>query len=175
MRNVYLTIIAALLLFGCAAQTGGNVSKSIPQAENNTNQTTVGQPSGTAANTTAPNTTAPAEAPNTAASPNETVVVASPPLPQGPVQQLSVRMEGYAFSPSNITVKKGSTIQLTVTSVDRTYGFAIPAYNINSKVDAGKSDTITFTADKAGTFPIKDSYVVSGAAYGMQGTLTVTQ
>ncbi len=168
----YLTVVAALLLFGCAAQTGGNVSKSIQQTGNNTTQPTVVQPSGTAVNTT--NTTAPAEAPNTAASSNETVVVTSPPLPQGPVQPLSVTMSNYAFSPSNISVKKGSTVQLTVTSVDRTYGFAIPAYNINSKVDAGKSDTITFVADKTGTFPIKDSYVVSGAAYNMVGTLTVT-
>ncbi len=167
----YLTVVAALLLFGCAAQTGGDVSKSIPPAENNTNQTMVEQT--TPVNSSA----APSEAPNTtvAASPNETVVVVSPPLPQGPVQPLSVTMEDYAFNPSNITVKKGSTVELTVTSVDRIYGFDIPAYNINSVVDPGKSATVTFIADKAGTFEIKDSYVVSGAAYGMRGTFTVQQ
>jgi nitrous-oxide reductase len=55
-------------------------------------------------------------------------------------------------------VPKGSKVTLklvnNVPSDPKEHGFAIPAYNIAETVVRGRPKTVTFTADKAGVFPI---------------------
>jgi len=61
--------------------------------------------------------------------------------------------------PSTFTVKKGDTVKLTlinnVMSEPDHHGFAIPNFGIAETVMRGEPKTITFTADKAGIFPIQ--------------------
>lgn len=169
MRTAFaFALVLMILLSGCSGQKSA-IRENASAAGNQTPKTVGENYVPPAGNASTANTTP-------ASPPNEQVVVQSPPpsQPTGPTQSLSVAMEDYKFNPANITVKRGTTVQLTITSIDRTYGFAIVGYNINEMVPAGNSSVVTFTADKSGTFGIKDSYVVSGAARNMVGTLTVT-
>ncbi len=165
-------LMLLILLSGCSQQSAAKENAPAAAGQNqapnasaeNVSPSAIAPPAGNAS---------PANSSPT--SPNsEVVVVQTPPPAAGPTQSISLTMKDYAFDPANITVKKGTTVRLTLTSLDRTYGFAIMAYNVNEVVPAGNSSVVTFTADKPGSFGIKDSYVMSGAAYNMVGTLTVT-
>ena len=62
------------------------------------------------------------------------------------------------WTPGTLVVKKGTkvTIKLinNVKSEPNQHGFAIPAYNIAKVVNRGEPESVEFTADKAGVFPI---------------------
>ncbi len=168
-------LVFMILLSGCTGQQSAAQNTSVPASGSQAPSTSQAPNTTPVENSTMGGNASPAG--SAPASPdNQTVIVqaSSPPVPAGPTQSISVTMNGYAFNPANITVQKGTTVQLTLTSQDRTYGFAIVGYPVDEVVPAGKPSVVTFTADKPGTFEIKDSYVTSGAAYGMVGTLTVT-
>ena len=82
--------------------------------------------------------------------------------------------EGFKFSPSTMTVKKGDKVKITYTNGGGTHDFQIEGYNVQTKtIQGGQSDSVEFTADKAGTFEYFCS-VGNHRAVGMKGTLTVT-
>ncbi len=60
--------------------------------------------------------------------------------------------------PSNLIVKKGSKVTLTlinnVPPDGSQHGFAIPDYKIEELVTKGEPKTVEFVANKAGVFPI---------------------
>lgn len=62
------------------------------------------------------------------------------------------------WTPGTLVVPKGAkvTIKLinNVPSEPNQHGFAIPAYNVAEVVTRGEPKTATFTADRAGVFPI---------------------
>lgn len=58
----------------------------------------------------------------------------------------------FEFSPSQITLKKGETVKLQLTSQDVTHGFFLRALKIDSDIPAGKTTEITVTPQTAGTF-----------------------
>ena len=58
--------------------------------------------------------------------------------------------------PSTIVVDQGDKVEITlrneVPGAGNQHGFAIPGYNIEKVVTAGKPEKVEFTADKAGLF-----------------------
>ncbi len=72
---------------------------------------------------------------------------------------VNIEYEGSKiWTPGTIVVKKGTkvTIKLinNVKSEPSQHGFAIPGYNVAAIVNRGEPQTVEFTADKAGVFPI---------------------
>ena len=72
---------------------------------------------------------------------------------------VNIEYEGSKiWTPGTIVVKKGTKITLklinNVKSEPSQHGFAIPGYNIAKIVNRGEPETVEFTADKAGIFPI---------------------
>lgn len=60
------------------------------------------------------------------------------------------------WEPPSITAKKGDKVTLKlINKLDKEHGFAIEAYGIKEVVDGNKTKTVSFTADKAGIFPIQ--------------------
>lgn len=61
------------------------------------------------------------------------------------------------FTPEHVKVKKGDKITWHITSpertVDATHGFTLQGQNISLSIEPGETDTFTFVADKAGTYP----------------------
>ena len=80
----------------------------------------------------------------------------------------------FAFTPSTLSVKKGDTVKVTFTNTGKyPHNFTISELNVVGKtVQAGQSDMVTFTADKAGSFKYTCS-VPGHEEKGMVGTITV--
>jgi heme/copper-type cytochrome/quinol oxidase subunit 2 len=89
------------------------------------------------------------------------------------VRVVKVEAKKYEFVPKQIVVRLGEQVRLEVTSTDVTHGLAIPEYKIDRKLEPGKAEMITFTADKAGSFAF-DCSVFCGLGHGeMEGRLEV--
>ena len=58
----------------------------------------------------------------------------------------------FEFVPSTITLKKGETVKLVVTSEDVTHGLFIRPLKIDTDLTPGKTEELTVTPQTAGTF-----------------------
>ncbi len=89
------------------------------------------------------------------------------------VKEFSVDAVPFSFSPKTMAVNKGDTVKITVKNLEGTHDFKIDEFNAATRVlKAGETQTITFVADKTGTFEYYCS-VGNHRAMGMVGTLTV--
>ena len=81
------------------------------------------------------------------------------------------------FTPDTLRVKQGEVVHIHVTNVeqayDATHGLGIEAYNINVSIEPGEHNDITFTADKAGVFPLYCTEFCSALHLEMAGYLLV--
>jgi nitrous-oxide reductase len=81
------------------------------------------------------------------------------------------------FTPDIITAKVGDKIIIHLTNnestADATHGFAVPTKNVMVSLDPGESTTVTFTADKAGSFSFYCTEFCSALHLEMQGWLIV--
>ena len=89
------------------------------------------------------------------------------------VRIINVNAFRFDFEPNQITVNKGEKVKLIVTSTDVTHGFALPDYDINVPLPAGKQTAIEFTADKQGSFTFFCSIYCGSGHSSMKGTLAV--
>lgn len=82
------------------------------------------------------------------------------------------------YTPDNIEVKVGSQVTWHITNIeqaeDATHGFALPGQNINLSIEPGETTTITFTADKPGTYPYYCTEFCSALHLEMMGYFLVT-
>lgn len=67
-------------------------------------------------------------------------------------QKIEITASKFAFSPAEITVKKGQQVELEIHSTDANHGLAIKAFGIRTEVPKGKTGTVTFLPEEAGTF-----------------------
>ena len=90
-------------------------------------------------------------------------------------QLFTVTGSNFAFAPSAMTVKKGDNVVITFKNGDGFHDFVIDELNVRTaQIQDGAQETVTFVADKAGTFEYYCS-VGQHRAMGMKGTLTVTE
>ncbi|WP_102345060.1 Sec-dependent nitrous-oxide reductase [Bacillus sp. Marseille-P3661] len=79
--------------------------------------------------------------------------------------------------PDVIEVNEGDKVTIHLTNIDFdediTHGFAINQHNLNFEVQPGQTETITFTADKAGTWPLYCTNFCSALHQEMSGYLLV--
>ncbi len=94
-------------------------------------------------------------------------------MPQAGVVEINMTAKDWAFDPGTITVHKGDTVKLHITSLDVTHGFALPDYGINEQIVPGQTTDITFVADKSGTFGFRCSVMCGQGHRQMTGTLVV--
>lgn len=88
-------------------------------------------------------------------------------------KEFSVDAAPFSFSPSTISVDRGDTVTINVKNVNGTHNLKIDEFNASTRVlNAGETQTITFVADKTGTFQYYCS-VGNHRAQGMAGTLIV--
>ena len=105
------------------------------------------------------------------------VIALSPALAhaQHSPQHFAVRAERFDFVPSEITVRKGTPVTLTLTSQDVAHSLKFKALSVTVNAKKGETKEITFTPDKAGTY-IGQCSVFCGAGHGaMKMTLHVTE
>lgn len=69
------------------------------------------------------------------------------------VKSFDVEAVSFSYDPKEIRVKKGETVEITLTAGDATHNFNIDEFNVKSDtVKAGDSTVVEFVADKTGTF-----------------------
>jgi heme/copper-type cytochrome/quinol oxidase subunit 2 len=63
---------------------------------------------------------------------------------------------GNGITPVKLVAHKGHTVEIKVTNTakDKQHGFSIDAFNKKETIDEGKTTTVKFKADKAGTYRV---------------------
>jgi cytochrome c oxidase subunit 2 len=96
------------------------------------------------------------------------------PAPDAP-RRLDVTVKKFAYTPSEITLKKGEPVVLVLTTQDVTHGLKFKELNLNTKIEKGKPSELAFTPDKVGDF-VGHCSVFCGSGHGsMTLTLHVTE
>lgn len=86
---------------------------------------------------------------------------------------ITVESSSFKFVPNTLKVKKGVATTLVLKNTEGMHNFVVDELNIKTKIVKGVGqDSITFTADKFGTFEFYCS-VGSHRAMGMTGSLIV--
>jgi cytochrome c oxidase subunit 2 len=88
---------------------------------------------------------------------------------------IDITAKRFTFTPNQITLKKGETVKLRLTSEDVTHGFFMRALKIDEDVEPGAPKEIVLTPQVVGTFTtICDHFC--GANHGnMNMTITVVE
>lgn len=97
-------------------------------------------------------------------------VYASSAMPASP-RRIDITARRFAFEPAEITVKKGETIDLALTSADVPHGVRIHELSLDLRAGKGKTADETITPDKLGTF-VGHCSVFCGSGHG-QMTLII--
>lgn len=90
----------------------------------------------------------------------------------GTVKKFTVAGSNFKFEPSTMVVNQGDTVEITFTS-SGIHDLVIDEFNARTaQIGSGDTETLTFVADKKGSFEYYCS-VGNHRANGMTGTLTV--
>jgi cytochrome c oxidase subunit II len=91
------------------------------------------------------------------------------------VQKVNVVAERFNFTPSQIKVKEGALLEITLTSDDTFHGFRVPSANINQIIPArGRGSVkVIFDAKEKGTYPFECSRPCGAGHTMMRGVIIV--
>jgi len=105
------------------------------------------------------------------------LVVAFAPLPVPAIapQERTFQIDAhqFAYSPSELKVNEGDTITIQLVSTDVVHGIYVDDYGISVEADPGQSATLTFVADKPGSFRFRCNVTCGAMHPFMIGKLTV--
>lgn len=92
---------------------------------------------------------------------------------EGNVKAFTVEGTPFKFSLTEMRVKKGDTVKVTFVNKQGFHDWVLDEFNVRTKqIQAPGTETVTFVADKAGTFEYYCS-VDGHRAKGMKGNLIV--
>jgi len=91
------------------------------------------------------------------------------------VQKVNVVAERFNFTPSQIKVKQGALLEITLTSDDTFHGFRIPSMQINQVIPArGRGSVkVLFDAKQKGSFAFECSRPCGAGHTMMRGIIIV--
>ena len=98
----------------------------------------------------------------------------APVLAQVKPRVIKVTARRFTYTPSVIELKRGEPVTLELTTEDVFMGFNLPDFNVRSDIIPGKTGTVTFTPDKAGTFIFLCDVFCGDGHETMNGKLVVT-
>ncbi len=82
------------------------------------------------------------------------VAFAPLPLSQTPPAERTFQIDAsqFAFAPAVLTVNPGDRVTIELTSLDVVHGLYLDGYDLQISADPGQTATMTFVADRAGSF-----------------------
>ena len=105
------------------------------------------------------------------------LVVVFTPLPVQSIssQEKTFRIDArqFAYSPSELRVNAGDVVTLQVVSTDVVHGLYVDGYDISVEADPGQTATLSFVADKPGSFRFRCNVTCGAMHPFMIGKLTV--
>jgi len=105
-----------------------------------------------------------------------TLVVTGPQDPKtSDPRVVRISAERFAYSPSEIVVDKGTTIEFHLTSDDTDHGFRIVGTDVNVGIPKRRrgETVVTYVADRAGEFVIECSHPCGAGHTAMKAILKV--
>ena len=103
------------------------------------------------------------------------VAFAPLPVPTATPQARTFQIDAgqFAYSPSELQVKPGDTVTLELVSTDVVHGIYIDDYDLSVEADPGQTQTLTFVADKPGSFRFRCNVTCGAMHPFMIGKLNV--
>ena len=105
------------------------------------------------------------------------VVVWLLPLPVQSAQPIDrhvrILASSFEYNPGVVRVNSGDRVTLELTSSDVTHGIYIDGYNLEVIAEPGQTQSLTFVADRAGTFRLRCSVICGALHPFMIGKLQV--
>lgn len=92
---------------------------------------------------------------------------------QASARVIEIDAANFAFSPMQVSVKKGEKVTLRLRSNDGNHGMAIPGLGINTVISEGKTVDIELPTDAAGNFAFRCSVPCGPGHKEMTGTITI--
>ncbi len=80
-------------------------------------------------------------------------------------ERIEITAKRFAFTPNEITVRKGQPVMLVLKSTDVGHGIRFRDFNVDVKVKAGGTAEVSFTPDKTGDF-VGHCSVFCGSGHG---------
>jgi len=105
------------------------------------------------------------------------LVVAFAPLPVPSIapQERTFQIDArqYSYSPSELNVNAGDTVTIKLVSNDVVHGLYVDGYDVSVEADPGQAKTLTFVANKPGSFRFRCNVTCGAMHPFMIGRLTV--
>jgi cytochrome c oxidase subunit 2 len=96
-------------------------------------------------------------------------------LPQG--EAVEINAERFAFTPSEVRVRAGVPLKITLSSEDTDHGFQIPGTEIDVRIPKRNRGTVTvtFVGERPGRHVFQCSHVCGAGHSFMRGSIVVTE
>jgi heme/copper-type cytochrome/quinol oxidase subunit 2 len=103
------------------------------------------------------------------------IVLAPLPVHAAPTTQRTLRVEAsqFAYFPSVLQVNPGDTVTIELVSTDVVHGLYLDGYGISVTADPGQTASLTFTADRSGSFRFRCNVTCGALHPFMIGKLQV--
>lgn len=88
---------------------------------------------------------------------------------------IEISAKRFGFTPNQITLKKGETVKLRLTSDDVTHGFYMKKLKIDEVIEPGKPTEVALTPDTAGSFTTICDHFCGTNHGSMNMTITVVE
>jgi len=89
--------------------------------------------------------------------------------------RVEVKASTRGFEPSQLTLRRGESVSIVLSSADAEHCFAIDALRIEKRIVPGRTTTFEIAPDRAGVFPFYCCLESGDAAAVERGQLTVTE
>ncbi len=98
----------------------------------------------------------------------------APPSAAAPVDHhIRVEASSFEYSPATIKVNPGDTVTIDLVATDVVHGLYLDGYGLNLTADPGQTGTLTFVADRPGSFRFRCSVTCGPLHPFMIGKLNV--
>jgi len=88
-------------------------------------------------------------------------------------QIVKISAKRFAFTPAEITVKKGVPVTFELTTQDRSHGFAIEGTKVRTTIEPGKTTELKFTPTTSGSYNFYCDVFCGSGHDDMSGKLKV--
>jgi heme/copper-type cytochrome/quinol oxidase subunit 2 len=97
------------------------------------------------------------------------------PAPQVAPQERTFRVEAgqFAYSPAELHVNPGDRVTIQLVSTDVVHGLYVDGYDVSAQADPGQPATLTFVADRSGSFRLRCNVTCGAMHPFMIGKLSV--
>jgi cytochrome c oxidase subunit 2 len=93
--------------------------------------------------------------------------------PAGPT--VEVRASKRGFEPSRLTLRRGETTRIVLSSLDVEHCFAIDALRVEKRIVPGRATSLEITPERAGVFPFHCCLETGEAAAAERGEVQVVE